>query len=535
MTIDRRYAPCPRSRCLSFRPRLSGGLWACAVTAVGSAPPRRRPSRPPRGPDADPGPVSPADPKPGGDSPCRRRDRDRRERPVAPVGLVAPPDDHRPPLRPRADRPDLGPATGEMRHEPFLDLRTGSSRSSPTTTSAACSASRSIPTSRPTAASSSTTAHRCGRRRGRLGPHEHAERAPCRARPTPIAPTRTSERIVLQFEQPQFNHSGGGLGFGPDGCLYLGTGDGGGHGRRERGSLAAGQRPGPRRSSTASSCGIDVVDGKRAVRHPDDNPFVTAAAGPRSTPTASATRGGSSWEPDGARRLLVSDVGYGRYEEVDVVGTGGNYGWRDPRGRPLPRRRRAADRHRRLPTSPAAAASRSSIRSLEYAHGGSASPSSAATCIAARRSRRSAASTSSPTSAPDPDNNLSVPRGSLLVADAADGAGAPGPGAALVLRRAARAVRDRDGRGCRGRAVRPDADGLGPVGTTGEVLKLVPPGSSTATRTQRNPPRPKSATHAHCDSRFTMNTSPIQRNPPRRRPSSGARPSGLSPRPRRST
>ncbi|HET6744493.1 MAG TPA: hypothetical protein VFH90_01415, partial [Candidatus Limnocylindria bacterium] len=35
-----------------------------------------------------------------------------------------------------------------------------------------------------------------------------------------------------------------------------------------------------------------------------------------------------SWEPDGQRRLLVSDVGYGRYEEIDVVELGGNYGWR---------------------------------------------------------------------------------------------------------------------------------------------------------------------------------------------------------------
>ena len=30
----------------------------------------------------------------------------------------------------------------------------------------------------------------------------------------------------------------------------------------------------------------------------------------------------------GGRRLLVSDVGYGRYEEIDVVAAGGNYGWR---------------------------------------------------------------------------------------------------------------------------------------------------------------------------------------------------------------
>lgn len=35
-----------------------------------------------------------------------------------------------------------------------------------------------------------------------------------------------------------------------------------------------------------------------------------------------------SWEAAGERRLLVSDVGFGRYEEVDSVVSGGNYGWR---------------------------------------------------------------------------------------------------------------------------------------------------------------------------------------------------------------
>jgi glucose/arabinose dehydrogenase len=35
-----------------------------------------------------------------------------------------------------------------------------------------------------------------------------------------------------------------------------------------------------------------------------------------------------AWEPAGERRLIVSDVGWGSYEELDVVEPGANYGWR---------------------------------------------------------------------------------------------------------------------------------------------------------------------------------------------------------------
>jgi glucose/arabinose dehydrogenase len=140
-----------------------------------------------------------------------------------------------------------------------------------------------------------------------------------------------SERFVLRFEQPQPNHSGGGLGFGPDGHLYLGTGDGGG-----QGDASPGHSPGGNAQDLGKLNGkilrLDVSPGASAGRGygiPNDNPFADGrGARPEIYAYGFRNPWRLSWEPDGARRLLVSDVGYGRYEEIDVVDTGGNYGWR---------------------------------------------------------------------------------------------------------------------------------------------------------------------------------------------------------------
>ncbi|HEY8582926.1 MAG TPA: PQQ-dependent sugar dehydrogenase [Capillimicrobium sp.] len=138
-----------------------------------------------------------------------------------------------------------------------------------------------------------------------------------------------SARVVLRQAQPEPNHNGGQIAFGPDGLLYIGLGDGGGaddqHGRRgnaqDLGSLLGKLlRIDPRKS------------GKRAYTVPKDNPFV-GRAGARGEIYSYGLR--NPWRfsfdrEDGS--LSIADVGQNDVEEVDFVargeGRGANFGWR---------------------------------------------------------------------------------------------------------------------------------------------------------------------------------------------------------------
>ena len=132
------------------------------------------------------------------------------------------------------------------------------------------------------------------------------------------------------------NHNGGLLLFGPDGLLYIGTGDGGGggdlHGPRGNaqnlGSLLGKiLRIDPRRS------------GGRPYSVPRDNPFV-GRAGARGEIYAYGLR--NPWRFSFDRRtrdLTIGDVGQNAWEEIDFVprgrgaGRGANFGWRLFEGR----------------------------------------------------------------------------------------------------------------------------------------------------------------------------------------------------------
>ena len=138
-----------------------------------------------------------------------------------------------------------------------------------------------------------------------------------------------SARQVLFQSQPESNHNGGQLAFGPDRMLYIGFGDGGGGGDRH-GRIGNGQDLGtwlgkilridPRRS------------GRRPYTVPADNPFV-GRSGARPEIYAYGLR--NPWRFSFDRRtgdLAIGDVGQLEIEEVDFArrgeGAGANYGWR---------------------------------------------------------------------------------------------------------------------------------------------------------------------------------------------------------------
>lgn len=138
-----------------------------------------------------------------------------------------------------------------------------------------------------------------------------------------------SEIILFAVDEPQFNHNGGHLAFGPDGYLYFSLGDGGGahdglaDSPPSHGPIGNGQNID---TPLGSVLRIDV-DGGSPYAIPADNPFVGApgldeiyAYGFRNPYRFSFDRGGTN-------ELFVADVGQALFEEIDVVEKGGNYGW----------------------------------------------------------------------------------------------------------------------------------------------------------------------------------------------------------------
>jgi glucose/arabinose dehydrogenase len=137
-----------------------------------------------------------------------------------------------------------------------------------------------------------------------------------------------SERILLSVGQPEANHNGGNIAFGPDGYLYIGRGDGGG-GNDQHGTIGNGQRM---TTLLGKLLRIDVDRGS-PYAVPADNPFV-GRAGARPEIWAYGLR--NPWkfgiDPQSGE-VFVADNGWESWEMIHRIVRGGNCGWPVMEGR----------------------------------------------------------------------------------------------------------------------------------------------------------------------------------------------------------
>ena len=133
-----------------------------------------------------------------------------------------------------------------------------------------------------------------------------------------------SGTIILTIDQPYANHNGGWLGFGPDGLLHIGMGDGGGRG--DRGNRA--QDP---NVLLGKLLRIDV-DAGEPYAIPADNPFAEGGGAPEIYMLGLRNPWRIAFDGD---LIYIADVGQNAFEEINVLPrteVGANLGWRIAEG-----------------------------------------------------------------------------------------------------------------------------------------------------------------------------------------------------------
>ena len=139
-----------------------------------------------------------------------------------------------------------------------------------------------------------------------------------------------SEKVILEVDQPYFNHNGGMILFGPDNYLYFAIGDGGNANDQDEKNKPKGRPPEGNGQNLQTLLGkilrIDIDKGD-PYSVPQDNPFVGKNARPEIWAYGLRNPWRMSFDRGGDRELFAADVGQDGYEEVDIIKKGGNYGW----------------------------------------------------------------------------------------------------------------------------------------------------------------------------------------------------------------
>ena len=141
-----------------------------------------------------------------------------------------------------------------------------------------------------------------------------------------------SERTILEIPQPGRNHNAGAVEFGPDGHLYVAVGDGnhgtgdGGRGHANDWYLlnSGGNGQNLTDNLLGSVLRIDVDADADPYAVPPDNPLVGRSGLDEQYAWGFRNPYRMSFDGDD---LYVGDVGVDRFEEINRVRRGGNYGW----------------------------------------------------------------------------------------------------------------------------------------------------------------------------------------------------------------
>lgn len=142
-----------------------------------------------------------------------------------------------------------------------------------------------------------------------------------------------SEKVILEWDDPQGNHNGGTIAFGPDGYLYIALGDGGaandvapGHVEDWYAANAGGNGQDIEANLFGSILRIDINSGD-PYSSPSDNPFVNKPGRDEIYAYGFRNPFRISFDMKGRHDLYAGDAGQVLYEEVSIVKKGGNYGW----------------------------------------------------------------------------------------------------------------------------------------------------------------------------------------------------------------
>ncbi len=133
-----------------------------------------------------------------------------------------------------------------------------------------------------------------------------------------------TELILMKIFQPYSNHNGGQIAFGPDSMLYIALGDGGSRGDPQN-------RAQNRDSLLGKILRINVDSASLPLNYsiPPDNPFVNNTEGFREEIFAYGLRNPWRFSFDfSTGKIWCGDVGQGDWEEINIIESGKNYGWR---------------------------------------------------------------------------------------------------------------------------------------------------------------------------------------------------------------